>query len=277
MFDSSHDEYKRALKLGKKSVAERLKKKLDPYPAALEELCGDLDARTQTSVGLIEVPAELIVGTKSSARKSSFSYDFMPLLKPESEFASKWMALYDKMVEEGMRDPVQLVEYLGVLYVAEGNKRVSVMRYNGGTSIPAEVMRVTAADEADELYLDFLGCFEKTGLYQVRFEHAGCMPKLQDALGFEEDHVWTENECKSFLASYSRFEVLYRKRVAGKDEFPAPMDAFLALIMYLPIARLKEYTEKELAVSVKYLVASFEVLKKAEKRARRRLEAGDSE
>ncbi len=263
---SPYGEYKKALRLGKRTYWECLRKKLDPYPAVLEERCPSLSTASRVDLGLREIPVELIGGTKTHGRSNSLARDFMPLLDAGTEFSTKWMALYDQLMEEGLRDPIDLLEYLGDLYVVEGNKRVSVMRYNGAVAIPAHVIRVVVPGTADEHYRDFLSCFERTGLYEVRFEKPGTFPKLQMALGVDADYVWNDDQRKRFSAGFARFKTAYERFARGKKGAIAPMDAFLAWLMYVPFSQLKDFSEKELAESVKDLVAGLEILRKGAKR-----------
>ena len=90
----------------------------------------------------MEVPLELLVGTKTAGRTAAFASNFMPLLEPDTEFATKWISLCQAHVEEGIRDPIRCFEYLGRFYVQEGNKRVSVLKYFEADSISATVTRV---------------------------------------------------------------------------------------------------------------------------------------
>jgi hypothetical protein len=81
-------------------------------------------------VGLVEIPTELIRGTKSAGRVFSFTAGFLPLLEETTEFGSKWVSLcMANLSEEGIRDPIICYEYYGNFYVQEGNKRVSVLKH----------------------------------------------------------------------------------------------------------------------------------------------------
>ena len=59
----------------------------------------------------------------------------MPTLDDNTEFAAKWSRLYDAQIEEGIREPIQVYEYMHAFYVKEGNKRVSVLKYLQAPSI----------------------------------------------------------------------------------------------------------------------------------------------
>ena len=53
-----------------------------------------------------------------------------------------------------------------------------------------------------------------TGLYQVRFSQLGGFAKLQAALGFEPDHVWTKEERQRFLSGYTYFQAAFRNEAS---------------------------------------------------------------
>ena len=137
------EEYQKALKLGQKEVRECQSKGRPTNPAVLHQVVGDLAADSSVRVGLVDIPAHRIVGTKTAGRTSAFNADFLPLLDPDSEFANKWIGLCAAhMSEEGIREPIVCYEYLGNFYVQEGNKRVSVLKYFGAPRIPGIVHRV---------------------------------------------------------------------------------------------------------------------------------------
>ena len=123
------DEYIRARKAGEKEYKARLSAGEYPYLPALDGILPGNDAMPRHSLGIIEIPVEQIVGTKTQARQNSFAPDFMPLLDPDTEFAAKWSNLYQAQLEEGFNTPIKAYEYLHRFYVQEGNKRVSVSRF----------------------------------------------------------------------------------------------------------------------------------------------------
>ena len=190
------DEYGRALRLGQKEYKELLNAKGDPHPAVLDEILTDLTTEQTQRVGLLEIPVEQIVGTKSAGRISAFTPSFLPLLDAESEFASKWVSLcVAHMSDEGIRDPIVCYEYLGNFYVQEGNKRVSVLRYFGASRIPATVTRILPKNDGTprvKAYYEFLDFFKASGVYNVQFQHPGDYGKLLSAMGKTGDELWTE-------------------------------------------------------------------------------------
>ena len=94
--------------------------------------------------------------------------NFMPLLSSDTEFAYKWINLCDAHLESGIRDPIRVYEYLWKYYVAEGNKRVSVLKYFEASSIEAEIIRLVPQwdenDPAIERYYTFLA-YSKHGVF----------------------------------------------------------------------------------------------------------------
>ena len=144
-----------------------------PYLPVLEDLLRENPPAGQVSVGRIDIPSELIVGTNDGGRREAFAGNFMPLLGPDTEFAEKWITLCEAhLSDEGIRDPVRCLEYLGYFYVIEGNKRVSVLKSYGAPTIPGNVVRVLPSRNGDgdiRLYYEFTRFYEKCGLYQIRF------------------------------------------------------------------------------------------------------------
>ena len=80
------EEYQKALKLGQKEVRECQSRGKPVNPAVLHQVVGELAADSSTRVGLVEIPASRIVGTKTAGRISAFSPSFLPLLDKISEY-----------------------------------------------------------------------------------------------------------------------------------------------------------------------------------------------
>ena len=132
------DEYAQALRLGQKEYRELVMAGKPAHPAVLDEILPPSFTDSVQEVGLLEIPAERIIGVKSAGRITAFSASFRPLLESKTEFASKWANLSESHVEEGIREPIKAYEYMNKFYVLEGNKRVSVMKYFGVVSIIIE-------------------------------------------------------------------------------------------------------------------------------------------
>ena len=137
------DEYEKALKAGEKEYKTRIAAGEYPYVPALDDICPENEVLTQRQLGMMEIPLDLVVGTKTRARQNSFAPGFMPLIGSDSEFAIKWESLYRSQISEGLKEPVKVYEYLHRFYVQEGNKRVSVSRFLEMPTIMANVIRVT--------------------------------------------------------------------------------------------------------------------------------------
>ena len=90
--NETYEQYRYAHKLAKKSLSRARRKQEPLHPLVLDEIVNVYDCSTE-HLGEIDVPASLIVGTRTAARTISFSYDFLPLMKEKSEFAAKWRAV----------------------------------------------------------------------------------------------------------------------------------------------------------------------------------------
>jgi len=247
------DQYIRALKQGQKTYKECILRGRYPYPQVLDEILDEHMVTGRVDMGVIEVPTEQVVGTKSAGRRSAFASDFMPLLDMDTEFAQKWMALCAAHLgDEGIRDPIRCYEYMGRFYVQEGNKRVSVLKSYGAPTIPGYVIRVVPAwsdDPAIRAYYDFMASYRMTGLYRVYFSRPGSFAKLQAALGFEPDHIWTADERQHFVAGLTYFRDALRKQ--SPEELPVtPADALLVWLRVYSFEQLWSFSAAELTKSV---------------------------
>ena len=142
--------YKDALRLGQKEIkAVAAKDDLALMPALDEVLAGKKTAGT-VDLGVVQIPTDRIVGTKSPGRVAAFAPNFMPILEENTEFAQKWKALCEAHLAEGIREPVKAFEYMNKFYIEEGNKRVSVLKFFGAYNIPGRVTRVLPARDGSE-------------------------------------------------------------------------------------------------------------------------------
>ena len=203
------EEYISALKQGQKEAKELAALGKNPNPAVLDEILGDIPTESVQEIGLVEIPAERIVGTKSAGRITAFSASFYPLLSSETEFANKWKSLCgDHLGEVGIREPILCYEYLGNFYVQEGNKRVSVLRYFGSPRIPGNVKRIlpnTCDTPRLQAYQEFLEFYKSSKLYTVQFRRPGDYAKLLKCLGKKSGEEWTGDERKTFNAYFHYF------------------------------------------------------------------------
>ena len=247
------EQYNKALKLGQKNYKERVVRGAYPYPQVLDEILDERMVTGRADMGIIEIPTEQIIGTKTAGRRSAFASNFMPLLDVNTEFATKWMELCAAHLgDEGIREPIRCFEYLGRFYVQEGNKRVSVLRSYNAPTIPGYVIRVIpnwSDDPTVRAYYDFMDSYRLTGLYRVYFSRPGRFAKFQAALGFEPDHVWTEDERQHFVAGFTYFREAFRKQ-GGEDLDITPADALLVWLRVYKFEQLWSLSATELNKAV---------------------------
>ncbi len=249
----AREEYGRALKAGQKEYKELLSAGKEPHPAVLDEILSAESAETIVDVGLVEIPAQLIVGTKAAGRITAFTAGFLPLLAMETEFAYKWVNLCAAhLSEEGIREPIVCYEYLGKFYVQEGNKRVSVLRYFDAPRIPGYVKRILPAESEDlpvKAYGEFLKFYNAAGIYDVQFRQPEDYGKLLSFLGKEPEEVWTEEEKRTFRAYFQYFTDAF---IACKGEHLEllPEEALLLWLRIYPFRDLGILSGDELKKTV---------------------------
>ena len=233
------EEYQKALKLGQKEVRECRAKGRSVNPEVLQQVAGSLLADRSISVGLMEIPAHRIVGTKTAGRISAFSPGFLPLLSRDSEFASKWIDLCAAHLGDGIRDPIVCYEYYGNFYVQEGNKRVSVLKYFGSPRIPGIVHRVMPQPSEEpeyKAYLEFLDFFKCSKMYDVRFTAPGCYARLCKVVGIPMGADWTEDDVRRFRAYFQYFREAFT--ALGGDGLDISPEH--ALLVFLEVYEYKD-------------------------------------
>ena len=172
-------QYTAALKAGQKCYREAVLKGRYPYPQVLDEILDEHLAAGRAELGLIDIPMDRIVGTKSKGRRNAFAADFMPLLPIDTEFGIKWVNLCAAHLGSGIREPVVCYEYLGNFYIQEGNKRVSVLKHFGAARIPAMVIRVMPTQKEKprvQAYYEFVEFFQNTGPFFPHRRGSGGIP-----------------------------------------------------------------------------------------------------
>lgn len=246
-------EYLKALKLGEKESNELRSKGENPFPLVLDEILGETVSDTVQYLGVIEIPAERIVGTKCAGRISAFSASFLPLLSEETEFALKWTALCAAHLgEEGIQDPIVCYEYMGRFYVQEGNKRVSVLKYYGAPRIPSMVYRIIppVSDEPSvRAYYEFLDFYKYSKLYDVQFTQPGSFARLAMYMGIEPDREWTEDERRKFRAYCQYFREAFCSLGGGQLQV-RPEDAMLLWLQVHPYSELGNLSTAQLKKSL---------------------------
>ena len=226
----ARDEYSQALRQAQKEYKELTAAGKSPFPAVLDEILEDNSTDAVQDVGLVEIPADRIIGTKSAGRITAFTASFLPLLSPNSEFSLKWVNLCAAHLgDTGIRDPIVCYEYLGNFYVQEGNKRVSVLRYFDAARIPGTVKRIVPAlsdDPRIKAYYEFLEFYKTSKLYTVQFRRPGDYAKLQAYLGKAPGEAWEDSDRKTFSAYFHYFRNAFNS-CNGKLQDILPEEALL--------------------------------------------------
>ena len=245
----AREEYLQALRAGQKAQKDMLSAGQLPYPAVLDEILPESEVDFTVNIGLVEIPAERIVGTKTAGRITAFTAGFLPLLGPDSEFAQKWMRLCAAhLSDEGIRDPIQCFEYLGNFYVQEGNKRVSVLRHFDAPRIPGIVTRILPVPSEDptvKTYYEFLDFYQVAGIYDVQFRQPGDYAKLLSYLGKDPGQSWSEREQKTFRAYFQYFREAFAQ-CKGETLDLLPEEALLLWLRVYPFRDLGALSATEL-------------------------------
>jgi basic membrane lipoprotein Med (substrate-binding protein (PBP1-ABC) superfamily) len=235
--------YEKARKSALKDFRQRTSNDIYPYLQVLDDILSYTDITSEVSLGLIDIPLDQVVGTKTAGRTNAFSGNFMPLLAANTEFAAKWGSLYDIHIDEGIRDPIRAYEFMNRFYVLEGNKRVSILKFCDAVSVPAYVTRlIPAPDDTDEnkIYYEFLEFYEKTKINYLNFSQIGSYAKITELAGIDADREWTQTEKEYFRSAYVRFTDNYEKK--GGDKFALTLgDAFL---VYLDVYGYEDFQDK---------------------------------
>lgn len=207
------EQYNQARRRGQREYREAIAAGRYPYLPVLDDILQNARVEAQLPLGVVEVPLAQVVGTKTAGRTAAFSFNFMPLLGAETEFAAKWINLCMAHVEEGIRDPIRCYEYLGRFYVQEGNKRVSVLKHFGAANVTASVIRVVPqyADNPDiRRYFDFMAFYALSGIYEVQLAQEGGYAKLQAAMGKKAQEEWTDDDRANIRSLLTRVGKAYR-------------------------------------------------------------------
>ena len=99
--------YLKAVKSGKRAMMAQYAKKGNPYLKVLDEIPEATNSVMEYPLGLVQIPAERIVGTKTAGRAQAFACNFMPVLDDHTEFAMKWSTLCESHLKEGIHDAIK--------------------------------------------------------------------------------------------------------------------------------------------------------------------------
>lgn len=250
------DEYAQALRQGRREFDSLKSSGQDPNLIVLDHIISDYSGLSVLDLGTMEIPMERIAGTKSEGRYTAFSRSFYPLLDVHSEFGAKWVALCEAhLSQEGITDPIICYEYLGSFYVAEGNKRVSVMRHFGAPRILACVKRLLpplSDNPQVQAYYRFLDFYKLTKLYTVQFRRDSDYGKLLSLLGCSSTEPWTEDARRLFNSRLHYFTEAVQSVNAKKVDI-LPEEALLLWLDIHPYADLSALSAGELRKTVAQL------------------------
>jgi len=237
------EDYVKARKLGEREIRHARSEGQDPYLAALDEILPEADSLPHIPVGLQEIPLRMIAGTKTTARANAFARNFMPVMRERTELAVKWSNLYDAQIDEGIRDPIQVFEYMLHFYVQEGNKRVSVLKFLDVPSIEAEITRIMPkeSEEPDYLmYQEFLEFYACVPIYDIVFTKPGSYHRFASLVHQDLKHVWDREFINVVRGAFFRFYRVFLKK--GGDRLPITAgDAFL---LYLQVYRFDSLLDR---------------------------------
>ena len=224
--------YKDAQKLGQREYRACVARGQSPCLPVLDDFILPERSAAGISLGIVQIPTEFLVGVKSRGRVNAFASNFMPILEENSEFAMKWERLCQAHLSEGIRDPVKVYEYMNRFYVEEGNKRVSVLKFFGAVTVPAQVIRVLPeknGEKETEIYYEFVAFYKYSKVNFVEFSKKGSYLALQQAVGKKPDEAWTEEDRRRFAAACHYFRKAYAA-LGGNKLSSTPGDALLSYI-----------------------------------------------
>ena len=260
------EDYNKAYRMGKREYQHRMMKGQLPTLQVLDEILPPKGFYSEVPLGLVQIPVNQIVGTKTGGRSNAFAANFMPILKVGTEFSQKWVTLCKSHEDEGIREPIKAYEYMNQFYVLEGNKRVSVLKYFDVVSIPGTVIRIVpkrTGEKENNIYYEFMEFYELSKVNYVWFSEEGSFVELQKEVGKDPDEVWSDDDKLTFSSIYTRF--LTEFKANGGDELNCtPGDAFLAFIKVHDYEDLEEMTTSELKGLVKKSWEEFELLQEEE-------------
>ena len=258
------DYFNNARKAGMKEYSSKTSKGQSGYLPSLEEMVKDAEIVSQVDLGIMEIPLKKIVGTYTHLRSLSFANNFMPILN-NSEFRQKWIDVCKAHIEEGIRDPIKVYEYLNWYYVIEGNKRVSVLKYFDAYSMYAKITRLIPKMDINnptvEIYYEFLKFNNKTKINSIWFSKKGNFEKLSkllDKYNPPEDYIG--NKYKYFeLHIYNTFRKVYLKMGGGS----LPITTGDAYLNYAKLYGIHDVqNEEEFEKTLKELIKELQLVEK---------------
>lgn len=257
-------DYEKAFKAGKKEYQSRMMQGKNPTLEVLDSILPPKGNYAEVPLGIVQIPTDQIVGTKTFGRSTAFASNFMPILNDGTEFSSKWVSLSISHEKEGIREPIKAYEYMNKFYVQEGNKRVSVMKYFDAAAIPGTVIRLVpkrTEEKENKIYYEFMDFYETSKINYIWFSDVGSFPKMLEAVGKQPGEEWTKEEKGQFSSSYTRFLKEYQAN-GGERLSITPGDAFLAFVTIYGYQMIDEMSTNELKKLVSKSWEEFQLLGK---------------
>lgn len=258
--------YKQARAMGRKYVSDHSKDPNGGMLPVLDDVIRGVGISGELRLGECEIPLNWVVGTRTSNRSNAFAGNFMPLLPENTEFGVKWCNLYNSHIEEGIRDPVRVYEYLNRYFVQEGNKRVSVLRYCNALTIYAKVTRlIPRRDPSNKdisIYYEFLDFDRREIFNNLWFSHRGSFTKLIEIV---RDYQMLHPECAESTADLLREGYKYFRAAYHEAQINASITTGDAFLEYVCIFGFDPTPDLEqLAVNVRNSEHHFELLAQRE-------------
>ena len=268
----SIQDYTKAQKLAEKHYREAIARGQYPYLPALEVILRENEVEGQLPLGEMEIPLSMIAGTVHKERTSAFASNFMPLLDYDTEFGSKWSQLCDSVREIGINEMITVMEYMQRFYVCEGNKRVSVSKFNGAVSIEAKVTRIVPKPDDTveyQIYAEFMEFYRIAGIFEIQMSQPGAFLRLIQAVTPTElpdspdakrplPPPWDEELRRDVKFLYSVFSSYYLSKY--EQRLLTPGDAFLHFLEIYGFAQLRGLSSLELHRKIDRIREEFRVL-----------------
>ena len=261
-FADAKQEYSQALRQAKKEYRSCIEHGRNPYPEALDEILERANALPQENLGLVSIPLENIAGTRTGGRQNAFSTSFLPLLEPNTEFATKWCNLYESHMNEGIHDPIKAYEYMNRFYVQEGNKRVSVLSYCQAATIKANVIRLIPPLEdtrESRIYYEFMDFYRLSKINYLYFSREMAFRQLQTAVCKGAQERWSKDDQANFFYFYTLFRREFR--ALGGENFPLTVgDAILVYLSFHRYDDAQHQTPAQIRENLQKLWTEIEIL-----------------
>ncbi|MBE6002747.1 MAG: BMP family ABC transporter substrate-binding protein [Lachnospiraceae bacterium] len=253
------DDYVKAKHLGDGQYRKDVAGGRYPYLTALDDIISQSSITAENRMGVMEIPISAIAGTKTRGRQEAFATNFMPILSTKTEFALKWGILYDAAINQGIRDAILVYEYMNRFYVQEGNKRVSVSKFNGAVSIMADVIRLLPernGSKENNIYYEFVEFFKAAGFYGIRFSEEGRYQKLCDVLGLPMSKPWDTDTRKNVKSAFDRFSDIFDRKGGNHLEVTRG-DAFLLYITIYGLYNLQDVSNAQIEDNLDHIWNEF--------------------